>query len=59
MTLWTFRFQIQEMSRICHCKQKNTKGVCYMNIIMLIIAGVVGVGCVGVLVYAWMKGKKK
>lgn len=47
------------MSRICHFKQKNTKGVCYMNIIMLIIAGVVGVGCVGVLVYAWMKGKKK
>ena len=30
-----------------------------MNTLMFIIAGVVVVGCVGVLVYAWMKGKKK
>lgn len=58
MILWTFRFQIQETSRIC-CFKKNTKGVSYMNTIMLMIAGVVVVGCVGVLVYAWMKGKKK
>lgn len=59
MTLWTFRFQIQEMSRICRFKKKYERGVYCMNTIMLIIAGVVVVGCVGVLVYAWMKGKKK